>query len=70
MSVTFEQFDREEFRQRVAKMTDSELIQCGEAAGEMCKTEFGQPPLQAFVIQLEECRAEWRRRHPRAKDDP
>jgi hypothetical protein len=44
MSVTFEQFDREEFRQRVAKMTDSELIQCGEAAGEMCKTEFGQPP--------------------------
>jgi hypothetical protein len=25
---------------------------------------MGKPPLPAFVLQLEEARAEWRRRHP------
>jgi hypothetical protein len=26
---------------------------------------FGKPPRQVFVIQLEEVKAEWRRRHPK-----
>lgn len=65
MSIAFDQFDREAFRKRLAKMTDSELIRFGKAAKEMCKDGFGQAPREAFVIQLEECRAEWRRRHPK-----
>ena len=68
MSVGPDQFDREAFRKRLAKMTDSELIRYGQAAKEMCKAGFGQAPPETFVIQLEECRAEWRKRHP--KDGP
>jgi len=32
----------------------------------MCsaKANAGKPPLEVFVVQLEEVIAEWRRRHP------
>jgi hypothetical protein len=39
----------------------------GEAARYLCfpRANLGQPPRQNFVIQLEEARADWKRRYPR-----
>jgi hypothetical protein len=45
ISIAFDQFDRDSFRKRLAKMTDSELIRQGKAANEMCKSGFGESNL-------------------------
>ena len=47
-------------------MSDGDLLRYGRAAASLCRPErqFGHPPRQVFVDQLEEARAEWRRRHP------
>ncbi len=44
-------------------MSDAELLRFGHAAKSMCSPDayFGQPPRQAFLIQLEEARKEWQR---------
>jgi hypothetical protein len=48
---------------RLRKMTDAELIRFGKAGRFMCRPgRNGEPPRECFVIQLEEARAEWRRR--------
>jgi len=46
-------------------MSDAELRKYGRAARDLSdpKKNFG-PPNPAFKIQLDEARAEWRRRHP------
>jgi hypothetical protein len=56
--------DVEDLRRRLARMTDGELLNWGKAAAYMCspKANMGKPPRRPFVIQLEEARAEWRRR--------
>jgi hypothetical protein len=56
----------EDLRERLRKMSDHELRKFGRAARSMAnpKKSFG-PPNPAFQIQLDEARAEWRRRHPR-----
>jgi hypothetical protein len=48
-------------------MTDAELTRFVRFAAGMCSPEanFGEPPLQVFIDQLREARAEWRRRHPK-----
>jgi hypothetical protein len=61
MSVRFGRFDREAFRKRLAKVTESELIRHRKGVKEMCNTSLGESPPKAFVTQLEECWAEWRR---------
>jgi len=33
------------------------------------RANMGKPPLPTFVLQLEEARAEWRRRHPAESDE-
>ena len=43
---------------RLRKMTDEDLLRFGKAARFMCRDKS---PRQAFVIQLEEARPEWRR---------
>jgi hypothetical protein len=43
-------------------MSDEDLLRFGKAARFMCSDKS---PWQAFAIQLEEARAEWRRRHPK-----
>jgi hypothetical protein len=45
-------------------MSDEDLRKFGEAARYMVSptANMGKPPLPAFVLQLEEARAEWRRR--------
>jgi hypothetical protein len=56
----------DELRARLGKMNDTQLLRQGKAAAYMCdpRNGHGEPPRQTFVIQLDECRAEWRRRHP------
>jgi hypothetical protein len=56
-------FDREAYRARLREMSDDRLRKEGRANREMCKPSF-TPVRQVFVDQLDECRKEWRRRHP------
>lgn len=60
--------DLEELRARLRKMNDAELRRFGRASRFMCSPEanFGKPPRENFVVQLNEAEAEWRRRHPKA----
>jgi hypothetical protein len=45
-------------------MSDRALLEFGRAAAYMCSpyANLGHPPRQAFIIQLQEARAEWKRR--------
>jgi hypothetical protein len=58
--------DIEQIRERIRKMSDAELRKYGRAARDLSdpKKNFGTPN-PAFKIQLDEARAEWRRRHPK-----
>jgi hypothetical protein len=58
--------DLDQLRDRLAKMTDVELRSFGQSAAYMCSPEanLGTEPRPVFVLQLDEARAEWRRRHP------
>ena len=56
----------EQIRERLRKMSDLELRQYGRSAKRVMSDptkHFGEPN-PAFAIQLQEARAEWRRRHP------
>jgi hypothetical protein len=57
----------DDVRARLRKMSDEKLIEYGAAARYMVTPEanFGKPPSADSVMQLEECIAEWRRRHPK-----
>ena len=59
--------DIEQIRERIRKMSDAELRKYGRAARDLAdpKKNFG-PRNPAFTIQLDEARAEWRRRHPKS----
>ena len=61
-SIQLADFDCDALR----KMSDEELREFGKAARYMVSpgANMGKPPLPTFVLQLEEARAEWRRRHP------
>jgi|ERR1700722_1891040 hypothetical protein len=54
-----------QIRERIRKMSDAELRKYGRAAQDSSdpKKNFG-PRNPAFQVQLDEARAEWRRRHP------
>lgn len=56
--------DLAELRERLRKMTEQQLRQFGEAAKFMCskRANGNQLPRKPFLVQLEEARAEWRRR--------
>jgi len=61
--------DIERIRERLRKMSDLELRQYGRAARDLPnpKKNFG-PPNPSFQVQMDEARAEWRRRHPPIKE--
>jgi hypothetical protein len=61
--------DIERIRARIRNMTDHELREYGRAAAHMAdpKNNSGKPS-PVFQIQLDEARAEWRRRHPANPD--
>jgi hypothetical protein len=63
-SIQLAIFDVDGLRTRLRKMSDEELRKFGKAARYMVSptANMGKPPLPAFVLQLKEARAEWRRR--------
>ena len=54
-----EDVDLDELRTRLRKMTDEQL-RFEKAARFMCRDKS---PRKVFLVQLEEARAEWKRRH-------
>ena len=52
----------EQVRTRLRKMTDAQLVSFDKAARSLCR-DPKRP--DTFKRQLEEARAEWRRRHPK-----
>jgi hypothetical protein len=67
MSIQADPESIEQIRERLRKMSDLELRQYGRSARVMSDPtkHFGQPN-PAFALQLQEARAEWLRRHPKA----
>jgi hypothetical protein len=67
MSIELAAFDVTQLRARLRKMNDAELRRFGQAAKQMCAQDArsGKPPLEDYLVQLVEARAEWRRRHPK-----
>ena len=65
---TSDEVDLEGYRARLCKMTDEELIREGRAGRYLCSStaNFGKPPRKVFMVQLEEVKAEWSRRHPKS----
>ena len=63
-SIRLTTLDVDALRTRLRKMSDEELRKFGKAARYMVspRANMGKPPLPTFVLQLEEARAEWRRR--------
>jgi hypothetical protein len=63
--------DVDGLRTRLRKMSDEELRKFGKAARYMVSptANMGEPPLPAFVLQLEEARAEWRRRRSESESE-
>jgi len=65
--MDYAEFDLERLRKRLHMMTDIELLEFRQAAERMCAPNAsGGPPLEKFKIQLEESKAEWKRRYPPA----
>jgi hypothetical protein len=65
--VTIAEFSVEEFRQRIRKLTDAELIRYGKAARYMTDPRNSadrKTVSDVHRVQLHECIAEWKRRHP------
>ena len=62
MSIAFESEDvqLQKLRERLRQMPDNELVQFGKAARSLCRNRDCP---ETFKRQLEEARAEWRRRH-------
>jgi hypothetical protein len=66
-SVGTSEFNLENIRKHLQRLSDEELIQFGKACRDMLtpQANLGRPPREVFVIQLQEARKEWRRRHPK-----
>jgi hypothetical protein len=65
MEIAIESSDElEQLRKRLSKMSDGELVSFGKAARFLCHDP--RCP-DTFKQQLQEARAEWRRRHPKAQ---
>jgi hypothetical protein len=55
----------EELRKRLREMSDLELRRFGERARKLSDSKMNFDATEPHVVELEEARAEWRRRHPR-----
>jgi hypothetical protein len=57
-SIGASEFNLEQFRERLRRMSDEELIRYGKASRSLLTPEgnFGKPPREVFVIQLQEAR--------------
>jgi hypothetical protein len=63
--ISTDEEDVSKLRQRLRNMTDKQLIEFRKNVKYLCSPEanFGQPPLKSWTTQLQEARAEWRKRH-------
>ena len=64
------QFTVEDFRKRIQALSDEMLIRYGKAARYMADPRNSADRRSVepvFKIQLQECREEWKRRHPTTK---
>jgi hypothetical protein len=64
-------FDIERLRERLHKLSERELIQFGKDVRYLRSPEanFSKPPLEVWAAQLREGCEEWRRRHPKTKEN-
>jgi hypothetical protein len=67
MSVGFRMKTLGEVRAEIEKMSDAQLIEHGKMLRPFCRPMQGQKINKDWLMQLNEARAEWRRRHPPAK---
>jgi hypothetical protein len=56
----------EELRERLGEMSDLELRRFGQRARKLSDPKMNLGATKPHVIELEEARAEWRRRHPKS----
>jgi hypothetical protein len=54
----------EEVRAQLEKMSDAELIEHGKRLRALCRPTKGQGIDKGWLMQLNESRTEWRKRHP------
>jgi hypothetical protein len=55
----------EEIREELRKMSDNELRKHGRSLREFCKPDHTGEVNEDWLRQLNEARAEWKRRHPK-----
>jgi len=67
VSIGFRMKTREEISAELAKMTDAQLIEHGKTLRGFCKPTPGRGIDKGWLMQLNEARAEWRRRQPPKK---
>jgi hypothetical protein len=63
------EFRAEEFRNRLRAMSDEQLIRYGKAARYMTEPRNSADKKTVrgvYRVQLQECIAEWKRRHPKS----
>jgi hypothetical protein len=60
-----EAYSVEGIRANIQKLSDKDLLRYGRAARYMVSpaANYGKPPRKVFQVQLDECRAERKRRH-------
>ena len=60
-------FNVDELRAQLRKMNDVKLCEFGEAARykTAIRATLDNPPHHVYEVQLQEAKAEWRRRHPK-----
>jgi hypothetical protein len=65
MSIAFEsdEVQLQKLRERLRTMTDDELIKFGKQVRALSEPRVSITP-DPWKVQLEEAKAEWRRRHP------
>ena len=68
MSISFESSEVQllKLRERLRLMSDEELVKFGKMVRGLSEPRVGVTP-DPWKEQLQEARAEWRRRHPRLK---
>ena len=65
MEIAIQSSDElEQLRNHLRKLSDAQLVSFGKAARSLCRDP--KCP-DTFKRQLEEARAEWKRRHPKAQ---
>jgi len=67
MSIGFRMQTPEEVRARLEKMSDAQLIEHRKTLRDFCKPTPGRGTDKGWLMQLNEARAEWKRRHPPKK---